>query len=112
MALKQEHALLIGLAAAGGVWAIFQTHLPPVASVRASAPNNQHLDTTRKIATAESAVLVTILGLLSQDPAVFVIGGVATIAMDLSHRTANVTDHQSGKIPTGVSAQVSAGVTG
>lgn len=99
MALKQEHALLIGLAVGAAVLGIFQTHLPAVASARASASNNQHLDAARRSATIESAGLVTALGLLSQDPAVFVIGGLVTILMDVTHRVANATDHQSGKLP-------------
>jgi hypothetical protein len=104
MALKQEHALLIGLAGAAAVFGIFQVHMPPVASVRASAAGNQHIDASRKSATIESAILITLLGLLSQDPAVFVIGGVTTVALDATHRVANATDHQSGKVPTATAA--------
>jgi hypothetical protein len=99
MALKQEHALLIGVAVAGVVYGIFQISLPPVASVRASAPNNKHLDSARKGATITSVALVTLLGLLAADPAVFVIGGVATIMLDSTHRVANATDNQTGKLP-------------
>jgi hypothetical protein len=100
MALKQEHALLIGLAAAGAVLGIFQISMPPVAGARASAANNTHLDATRKWATVTSVSLVTLIGLLTQDPAVFVIGGSTAIALDFSHRVANATDHQSGKLPS------------
>jgi hypothetical protein len=99
MALKQEHALLIGLATAGAVVGIFQIALPTVAAVRSSAANNNHLDSTRKWATITSVSLVSLIGLLTQDPTVFVIGGVTAVALDFNHRAANATDHQSGKIP-------------
>jgi hypothetical protein len=107
MALKQEHALLIGLATAGAVVGIFQISVPTVASVRASGPNNKHLSSTRKWATITSVSLVTLLGLLTGDPAVFVIGGATTVALDASHRVANVTDNQSGQI-AGSPAQAAA----
>lgn len=100
MALKQEHALLIGLAVAGAVVGIYQISMPSVASVRASRAGNKHIDSARKGATITSASLVAVVGLLAQSPDVFVIGGIAVIAMDFTHRVANATDHQSGKIPS------------
>jgi xanthine dehydrogenase iron-sulfur cluster and FAD-binding subunit A len=109
MALKQEHALLIGLATAAAVYGVFQIHLPPVASVRASQANNKHVDTSRKSATITSAALVAIIGLLAHDPTVFVIGGVTTIALDTTHRVANATDSQSGQVPNAAQAAGTAG---
>ena len=114
MALKAENSLMVGLATAAVVYGVYQVNLPTTASVRASSPNNQHVDTSRKAATWEAAAIVAGISLIAHDPTVFVIGGAVLIALDFSHRHANATDNVSGKIAgsvgsTGVSAQASVG---
>src|ERR1700734_268972 len=98
--LKQENALIIGLATVGVVAAVNQVHMPANAAVRASAPANKHIEGARKTSTLIGAAAVTIVWLLSdRDPTVFIIGGLSVIAFDFGHRIANATDNQSGKVP-------------
>lgn len=115
MALKQEHALLVGVATAGVVFGIYQLNMPTVAGARASKPGNIHLESARQGSTITAASLVVLLGLLSADPTVFVIGGVSVLALDASHRVANATDNGTGKIPapgqTGAAATGSASIS-
>lgn len=97
--LKQENALITGLATAAVVFAVYQTHMPTVAGVRASAPGNKHIDASRKGSAIIATGMVAAISLIARDPTVFLIGGGAVIAADLAHRLANATDNQSGKLP-------------
>lgn len=99
MALKQEDALITGLATAAVVWAVYQTHLPTVAGARASGLDNMHLSASRKSASIIAIGVVGAISLLSRSPTVFIIGGGTVVAIDVAHRLANATDHNSGKIP-------------
>jgi len=99
MALKTETALLTGLATAAVVVAVYQHNLPPAAQVRASAPGNPHVASSRRQAAIIAAGVVGAISILAKDPTVFVIGGATLIALDVTHRAANATDHTTGKIP-------------
>lgn len=98
--LKTEDALITGLATAAVVIAVYQHNLPAVAQVRASAPNNKHVESSRKQAAIISLGVVSGIALIARDPTVFVIGGSVLIGADLAHRLANATDQKSGKILT------------
>jgi|SRR5581483_3744931 len=98
MALKQEDALLTGLATAAVVYAVYQTHLPTVAGARASKAGNKHMETGRKQATIIAVGVVAGISLLARSPTVFVIGGAMVIALDTVHRMANATDNQTGTV--------------
>jgi hypothetical protein len=104
MALKGEHALLVGVAAAGVVFGLHQITVPNTASVRASPADNIHVESARKAFTITAASLVVLLGAISRDPTVFLIGGLSVIALDVNTRIANSTDHKSGKMPIGANA--------
>lgn len=103
--LKQEDALLTGVAVAGLVTALSAVHMPIVASTRASAPENKHIEASRRSQAVIGTVVVLGAWALSGfDPTVFVIGGTVVVALDVTHRLANSTDNQSGKIPSASSA--------
>lgn len=106
--LKQEDALLTGLAVAAVVAGIHAVGVPNVASVRASAPGNKHLEASRKSTSWTAAIVVVGAALLARDPTVFVIGGTVVIALDFAQRIANNTDNQSGKIMGETAAPVTA----
>jgi hypothetical protein len=99
VALKQQDALITGLATAAIVIAVYQQHMPGVASEKASAPGNVHIGSARHSAALTAAAVVGGVSILAHDPTVFVIGGSVLIALDVAHRAANATDNQSGKIP-------------
>ena len=98
MALKPETSLTVGLATAALVWAVYQSHMPTTADVRASQPNNQIVDSQRKVSTWTAAGIVAAVSLISHDPTVFVIGGAMVIALDFTHRAANATSPSTNKI--------------
>lgn len=105
MAEKGSDALITGLATAAVVYGIYQVHLPTVAGARASAPDNQHLEASRKSSTWTAAAVVAGAALLGKAgvgtgfaSTVFIVGGTVVIALDFAHRLANKTDNASGKI--------------
>jgi hypothetical protein len=115
--LKQEDALLTGLAVAAVVGGIYAAQMPTVAASRASAPGadgkgNMHVEGARKSATWTAAIVVVGASLIARDPTVFVIGGVVVIALDFAHRIANCTDNKTGKVPSASSAAPASPVTG
>jgi hypothetical protein len=117
MPLKQEDALITGLATLAVVGAVYQLHLPTVAGARASdngpgAAGNVHLSSARKSASIIAVGVVAAISLLSKSPTVFLIGGAGVIAFDFSHRLANATDKQSGQIPTVAPDATAAPVSG
>lgn len=112
MALKQEDALLTGLGVAAVVLGITAVHMPTVAAARASAPGNKHMDGARKSNVWIAAGVVVLASLLAKDPTVFVIGGTVVIAVDITHRLANATDNQSGKVVTSSPAPADAVTAG
>lgn len=99
MALKQQDALLTGLATAAVVITIYQHNMPAVAQVRASKPGNQHVSASRQQAAIIGVVIVAGISWLAKDPTVWVVAGTTLVALDISQRMANATDNVSGKIP-------------
>lgn len=111
MALKQENALLTGLAVAAVVVAVYQHNMPSVAAVRGSQPDNKHVAASRRQAAIITGGIVGAISLLAKDPTVFVIGGSTLIALDITQRMANATDHKTGKVPS-VAPDATAAPTG
>ena len=100
-------AIITGLAVAGVIAAINAVHMPTVASTRASAPGNQHIEAARQSSLYMGAAVVIGASLLARVGAgggfastVFIIGGAAVVGLDVAHRLGNATDNQSGKIIT------------
>lgn len=113
MASKAENSLTVAGIAAAIVYGIYQLHVPSAAATRASEPMNDHIEKSRKAALWTSMIVVGGISLLASDPAVFIVGGGMAIALEVSHRHANMTDNLSGKISgsvdnSGVSASASA----
>lgn len=102
--LKQEDAIVAGLAVSAVVIGIHSVQLPNKAAVGAAAPGNKHIEQARQSSTWIAAIVVVGASLLAKDPTVFVIGGTVVIALDFAQRYANNTDSRSGKIITGESA--------
>lgn len=105
-------AIITGLAVAGVIAAVNAVHMPTVASTRASAPHNQHIEAARKSNLYIGSAIVIGASLLARAGAgsgfastVFIIGGAAVIGLDVAHRLGNATDNQSGKIITAPSDQ-------
>jgi hypothetical protein len=104
--LKPTEAVATGLGTAALVWAVYQTHLPSVADVHGSPPDNPSVATSRRISTWTAVGIVAAVSLITKDSTVFVIGGAMVIALDYTHRYANAVP--AGQNTVSVSAQAQA----
>jgi hypothetical protein len=98
MALKAEVSLPIALATGAVVYGIFQMQLPPTAVVKATMPNNQHLESSRRTATVVSLAVAGGISLMAKDPSIFVVGGTIAVVMDFIHRHADAVQPQTGQL--------------
>jgi hypothetical protein len=97
--LKPEVSL--GLAAATGtvVWAIFDHSMPKPVDTRGASAGNPAIDSQRRIASWTAAGAVAGISLLAKDPTIFIVGGAMVIALDWTHRHANVVDNVTNRVP-------------
>ena len=98
MALKADVSLPIALATGAVVYGIFQTQLPPTAQVKATMPNNQHLQSSRRTATIIALAVSGGISLMAKDPSIFVVGGTLAVVLDFVHRHADATHPQTGRL--------------
>ena len=106
MALKPESEIVVSALVAVAVYGIFQLNAPNLADVKASAPGGAASANTHKsvkTATWTSAILVSGLGLLAKDPAIYVVGGLVTIVEAWKFNHANVTDGKGNVAAPGAS---------
>jgi hypothetical protein len=99
MALKPEVSLGMAAATATIVWAIYDHNMPKAVDTRASASNNPAVDSQRRVASVTAAGVVAGISLLAKDPTIFIVGGSMVIALDWTHRHANVVDSTTNKVP-------------
>lgn len=88
----------VGLATAGGVYAIYANALPNVATVRASAPHDTDLEAARKAAAWKSALLIAAVFVVARDLNSYIISGVALVGIDYMHKHANGVHPATGKL--------------
>jgi hypothetical protein len=106
MANSSNDAIITGLGVAAVIVGINAVHMPTVASTRASASGNQHIEAARKSNAWIGAAVVIGASLLAKAggggngfaSTVFIIGGATVVGLDVAHRLANATDQKSGKI--------------
>jgi hypothetical protein len=115
MALKAEHSLGASLAVMALDFGIYQLHMPVTADIRASAPHNSSIDSSRKSATWTALSACAALSLLAKDPNIFIFGGGFAVALDWYYRHANATHPGTGQVtlpPEGASNFGGGGVPG
>src|SRR5487761_150881 len=94
MSLKPNEQIIVAAAVGTAVYGIFQLNAPNLADVKASMPGGAaSLNTHKSVKTAvwTSAVLVSGLGLLAKDPAIFIVGGLITSVEGWKYYHANAT---------------------
>jgi len=96
--LKPSESVMVSLATGAMVVGVYQYSLPSVAEANATEPYNIHLDSGRKKAMWTSTALVAGMFLLTHDPNVFMIGGATLLALEWTHRHANATHPNTGKV--------------
>jgi hypothetical protein len=96
--LKPSESVMVSLATGAMVFGIYQYSLPTVAEVHATEPYNTNLEASRKKAMWTSGAVVGGMFLLTRDPNVFMVGGLSFLALEWSHRHANATHPNTGKM--------------
>lgn len=99
--LKPNEQIIVSAGVATAVYGIFALNAPNLADVKASAPGGgASVNTHKSVKTAvwTSAVLVSALGILAKDPAIFIVGGLVTVAEGWKYYHANATDHKTGAV--------------
>lgn len=96
--LKPETSVMVGVSTAALVGFIYSYGVPSMATVHATAPQDVNVDAGRKKAAWTGAAAVALLSLMTRDKTVFVIGGLAVVALDFHARLANAANPGTGKI--------------
>lgn len=99
--LKPNEQIIVSAGVATAVYGIFALNVPNLADVKASAPGGAASVNTHKsvkTATWTAAVLVSALGVLAKDPAIFIVGGLVTVAEAWKYHHANATDQKTGAV--------------
>jgi hypothetical protein len=89
---------LVGVAAAAGSLLIFNHFVPGVADQRQVKPFNGDLESAEREALFASTGFVLVTAGLMKSLRVFIIGGVAIIAVDFAMKHANAVDPSTGKM--------------
>lgn len=97
--LKPEASVIAGVAAAALAVGIYQNDLPTLAECRSAESGDPDLDGAEKSATWKAAAVVAGVSLLTKDPTIFVIGGLAVVALAWSHKYANALDPIAQRVP-------------
>lgn len=95
MSLKPEASIATSLAVCGVVYAIHSNLTPPVADMQALPVGNADVDDAERKATWLSAGVVCGISLIAKDPAIFIIGATATVALAFFSRHAVWTESKS-----------------
>jgi hypothetical protein len=103
--LKPSEAVMVGTAAVGLVYGLYQMNLPSMTEVHGAKPQNQSVTSSQKKAMWGSAATVSALFLLTKDATVFTLGGMMFLYEEWSYRHANAVNPSSGKVqPLGPTA--------
>lgn len=97
--LKPDASVLVGLANAAIVVAIYQGSLPPNADIRVGTkPHDQNIDSSRKAAAWKAAAVLGLVFLMTRDVNSALIGGAVLAAEDYHVKHSNGIDPKSGKL--------------
>jgi hypothetical protein len=107
--LKPETSIMVGLATAGAVAAIYSNALPPITDIRLAEAGDPDVSGSERGAAVLSAVVVAGIAFISKDPTVLVIGGATMLGLSWFHRHANEVNPMTGRVATmgGEAAQYS-----
>lgn len=95
--LKPPESISVALGVAGGVYALY-SNLPTTPDIRVSEPQDADLAAEERKAAILAACGVAGISLLTRDPTVFVVGGLAVIGMSWWHKLANAHDPITGRV--------------
>jgi len=97
----------VGIGIAAVDLLIFQMHLPPITDIRTASPTNHKnpakpgnpdVESARRQAVVYCVGVNGLISLITRDWNVFLIGGIATVAMSYISAHANAINPQTGKM--------------
>lgn len=107
--LSGENSIIMALATAAFVVAIYNYSLGPIADAHSTSANDPNLLASAKKAGWKSVAAVAALALLAQDPNIVILGGAAIIGEELSYRHAIMASPDTGLISVTPASYVPAG---
>lgn len=110
--LSGENSIIVSLAAAATVFAVYNMKVGPVSDVHATNANDINMRASVKKAGWESVVLVGALFLLANDLNIAIMGGGAIVFEELSYRHALMASPANGQIEVTPSSYLPAGSQG
>lgn len=94
--LRPEGSIVAGIAVMGAVYATYQLHIGSTSQAAATDANHPVLESSRKKAGYQAAVLVAGVGLIAKDANIIILGAGTIIAMELTMRHAIMAHPQTG----------------
>lgn len=107
--LSGENSIIMALAAAAFVVAVYNYSLGPMSDAHATAANDPNMQAAIKKAGWKSLGLVSALALLAQDPNIVILGGAAIIGEEVSYRHALMASPDTGRIVVSPDSYLPAG---
>ncbi len=105
--LNPSQSVGVGIGIAAVDLLIFQMHLPPITDIRTASPTNPKnpgkpgnpdVESARRQAVVYCVGVNGLISLITRDWNVFLIGGMATVAMSYISAHANAINPQTGKM--------------
>lgn len=96
--LKPEGSVTLGAATAALVYGVYSYSVPDMATVQATLPHDDAIESGRKRAAWTSAAVVAAISLIAKDKTVFVLGGLMVLGLDWHARHANSVHPETGKM--------------
>lgn len=96
--LKPQDSIVSGLATVGVVYGIYAVSLPNHATMHATNPYDNNLESGRKKFVTTAIAVVGAITLLTKDVNIFILGGAATIILDTHAKHAMATSPDTGEI--------------
>jgi len=93
-----ENAMLLGLAEAAAVFAVYQHAVPNQTDIRSADPHNIDVEAARKRAAWVSAAIIGLTYVITRDLNSVLIGGAALAGMDMMVKHANGVNPSTGKL--------------
>ena len=100
--LKPSEEVVAASFAVAAVLAIFSTHAPNLADVKADAANNDNTRRSTRSAVLTSAAVVSGIALLGKSPAVYIIGGLVIAIEGFQFAHANTLSQVTARPTTDV----------
>lgn len=113
--MKPDAEVSIALATSVMAYGAYQLALPSVADIRTLEPGNADIQASERVAAWVAAGGVSLVALLTQSPAVFILGGATVIAASWMTRHADRVDsvtHKAASLVPLPSAKGAEGVVG